>query len=130
MTVTRSPERTQFLVDVLSTAVEVGISYWAETIHVEDSTGTTPAGDNLDPNGTGGDCYRAIVRDFETGDEYTVSIETIARGAARLDSASIDNDLARDFREANRSNGDRGDIDAANADMALQMGIFGDIRYS
>lgn len=130
MTATRSPERTQFLVDVLSTAVEVGISYWAETIHVEDRTGTTPAGDNLDPNGAGGTCYTAIIRDLETGDEHTVSIETIARGASRLASASIDNDLARDFREANRSNGDRGDIDAANADMALQVGLFGDLIYS
>lgn len=130
MTTTRSSERTQFLVDVLSTAVELGISYWAETIHVEDHTGTTPAGDNLDPNGTGGNCYTAIIRDREAGAEHTVGIETITRGAARMASASIDNDLVHDFREANRTNGARGDIDAANADMALQMGLFGDLRYS
>ena len=55
----RSPERTQFLVDVLSTAVETGISYWAETVHVEDHTGTTPEGDNLDPLGSGGGVERS-----------------------------------------------------------------------
>jgi len=114
---------------VLSTAVETGISYWAETIHVEDHTGTTPAGDNLDPLGSGGDCYAALIREDETGTEYKVTLETIARGATKLAATSIDNDLVNDFREANRTNGHRGDIDAANADMALQMGVFGDVIY-
>lgn len=126
---TRSPERTQFLVDVLSTAVETGVSYWAETIHVEDQTGTVPEGDNLDPLGSGGDCYAATVRDFETGDEHNVNLNTIARGANLLVDSGINNRLVNDFRDANRINGDRGDIDAANADMALQMGIFGDVIY-
>ena len=125
----RSLERTQFLVDVLSTAVETGISYWAETVHVEDHTGTTPEGDNLDPLGSGGDCYAALIREDETGTEYKVTLETIARGATKLAATSINNDLVNDFREANRTNGHRGDIDAANADMALQMGVFGDVIY-
>ena len=128
-TAARSPERTQFLVDVLSTAVETGIGYWAEVVHVADQTGTTPAGDNLDPLGSGGDCYTATVREYETGDEHHVNLDTIVRGASLLAKSSIDNDLVNDFREANRTNGDRGDIDASNADMALQMGIFGDVIY-
>ena len=97
--------------------------------HVEDHTGTTPAGDNLDPLGSGGDCYAALIREDETGTEYKVTLETIARGATKLAATSINNDLVNDFREANRTNGHRGDIDAANADMALQMGVFGDVIY-
>ena len=125
----RDAERTEFLVDVLSTAVETGISYWAAAVHVEDSTGTTPEGDNLDPLGSGGNCYAATIREWETGAEYAVNLDTIARGAARLCHTGIDNDLVNDFREANRTNGNRGDIDVENADMALQMGIFDDIIY-
>ena len=123
-------DRIEFLVDVLSTAVEVGVSYWGATIHVEDHTGTTPEGDNLDPIGTGGDCYAATIRDYETGTNHHVNLGTIARGARLLANSTINNQLVNDFREANSTNGDRGDIDAANADMALQMGIFGDVIYS
>ena len=125
---TRSPERTQFLVDVLTTAIEGGIGYWAEVTHFEDQTGTEPEGEYLGPF-QHADCYAATVRDYETGDEHSVTLDTIARGANRLAATSIDNDLVNDFRDANRTNGDRGDIDATNADMALQMGIFGDVIY-
>src|SRR5699024_903358 len=84
---------------------------------------------NLDPLGSGGNCYAATIREWETGDEYAVNLDTIARGAARLCHSGIDNDLVNDFREANRTNGNRGDIDVENADMALQMGIFDDTLH-
>ncbi|HIW69751.1 MAG TPA: hypothetical protein H9878_16825 [Candidatus Dietzia merdigallinarum] len=123
-------ERTQFLVDVLSTAVEVGVSYWGAATHVEDHTGTTPDGDNLDPLGSGGNCYAATIYDLETGHEHTVNLDTIALGAARLAASAVAGDRVHDFRVANRTNGARGDIDADDADMALQMGLFGAIIYS
>src|SRR5699024_2119234 len=122
--------RTQFLVDALSTAVEVGVSYWGAAIHVEDHTGTTPDGDNLDPLGSGGNCYAATIYDLETGHERTVNLDTIALGAARLAASAVAGDRVNAFRVANRTNGARGDIDADNADMALQMGLFGAIIYS
>lgn len=121
--------RTQFLVDLLSTAVEVGISYWGDTIQVEDSTGVTPEGDNLDPIGSGGNAYVAIVREDETGEEHRVNLDTIAKGAKLLSESAISNQLVNDFREADQTNGGRGDFDAGSADMALQMGIFGEIVY-
>lgn len=124
-----SSSRKQFLVDLLSTAVEVGISYWGDTLHVEDSAGATPEGDNLDPIGSGGNAYVAIVREDETGEEHRVNLDTIAKGAKLLSESAINNQLVNDFREADRSNGGRGDFDAGSADMALQMGIFGEIVY-
>lgn len=129
-TTNRSPERTQFLVDVLSIAVETGVSYWGDTIHVEDQNGITPEGDNLGPFGSEGNCHTAIVRDFKTGDEHPVTLDTIARGAHLLAASGLDAEPVNDFREANRTNGEQGDIDDINADMALQMGIFGAVIYS
>ena len=127
---TRSPARTQFLVDVLSIAVETGVSYWGATIHVEDQNGITPDGDNLGPFGSEGNCHAATVRDFKTGNEHRVTLDTIARGAQLLTASGIDTARANDFREANRTNGERGVIDDINADLALQMGIFGAVIYS
>src|SRR5699024_6726625 len=92
--------------------------------------GTTPDGDNLDPLGSGGNCYAATIYDLETGHEHTVNLDTIALGAARLAASAVAGDRVHDFRVANRTNGARGDIDADDADMALQMGLFGAIIYS
>lgn len=110
----RSTDRQQYLVDLLSTAVETGVSHWAETIHVEDGNGTTPDGDNLDPLGSGGHCHAAIVRDLGTGDELHIDLATIGRGVQALAARTESHDLP--------------DVEEDAADLAVQYGLFGRIR--
>lgn len=89
---TPNATHTQFLVNVLSTAGEIGISHWAETIHIEGPDGITPEGDNLDPRGSGGNNHAATIRDYDTGDTHHIALDTIRQGLRLLNQHQAAND--------------------------------------
>lgn len=115
MTRKRSAARTEFLNDLLVTALEGGINYWA---HITD------ADHRHDTQGRIDGYKSATIREKENGgQEYVVTIDTMATGIRRL----LDHygpGVGTRLREANRTNGESGDFDALDADQALQWGIF------
>lgn len=133
----RSPEREQFLADVLTTAVEGGIQYWGLVSEYKHEYSGVPVADTY-----------AIVHEVspEDGDEdedgfairgRRVTIDTIAHGIQVLTtgenagkSFSLDgHDYWQQFLLANRTNGEDGDYDADIADNVLQAGLFGEVVY-
>lgn len=118
MTRKRSPERIQFLEDVLTTAIEGGIQYWSEVFIY-----------NID-----GETFATIA---DEDGEYNITIDTIAKGIRILTTG--DNaghafsmcgmDYWKQFILANKTNGEDGDFDADIADNIVQAGIFGEIVY-
>ena len=117
----KSAARIQFLSDILCTIIEGAVDYWAIPIN---STRVD------DPNNCLGWRYDTFT--FKADDEpqvYTVNINDIARGVNRLCESKINNDWVNAMREANKTNGDEGDIDAMNCDMVLQYAVFGETVY-
>lgn len=133
----RSEARTEFLSDVLSTALEGGVGYWSVASDIERS-GDYPHGDWF---------YTAVTL-FENADGdkhcsqkdeecrgHRVDLDTIARGIEGLLArvrARISHPRYRHHQllaEANREN-DAGDIDADIADDIVQFGIFGSLVYA
>lgn len=116
----RTDKRKQFLTDVLTTAVEGGITHWAVVQQYEHDA---PLGDAYvvikDP---GGDDPRKT---------YRVTIDTIAKGiASEIAKGYRPDSYFAQFVIANRTNGDDGDYDASIADAILQAGIFdGEVVY-
>ena len=121
MTRKRSPEREQFLNDLLVTAIEGGINYWAWI---------TDAEQTHDKQGrvTG---YKSVtIREKENGDQtYTITIDTMATGINRL-LKRLSYDIAADLHLANKTNGDDGDFDALDADQIVQHAIFDKSVYA
>jgi hypothetical protein len=117
----RTDKRKQFLTDVLTTAVEGGINYWAD---VHEYKHDVPLGDAY-----------AVVQDSDddTEPKHRVTIDTIAKGIASQIKANKDRPKGAywwSFVLANRTNGDDGDFDASIADAILQAGIFdGEVVY-
>lgn len=120
----RSPERTQFLADIITTAVEGGISYWAEVSHY-----------TWDFNNPG----VAFVRVYCTEDDeltppegVPVDIEKIAKAISRILDPEIPTDLSatnvKMIRDASVEN-DAGDIDADLADCIMQVAVLGDVIF-
>ena len=128
----RTVEREVFLGDILATAVEGGINYWADVsnwfwhdLGAEDWIATiTDANDPDDP-------------DFP---ETVINTDTIAHGISVIKSWKKEKDFQpnyfgdggaywREFLKADRTNGDDGDYDAIIADWIVQAGIFGEIVY-
>lgn len=126
----KTPERIQFLSDVLITAVEGGINYWTQV------SGYDP--DNGDPELRGVTVWPDL-DDFEDGQLQTnvpgggirVTLETLAKGIGILDrdTEHYHHGYWMQFWLANRTNGDDGDYDAGIADCILQAGVFGEVVY-
>ncbi|GAB4584433.1 hypothetical protein [Nocardia sp. IFM 10818] len=119
---TRSPERIEFLTDVLTTAVEGGIGYWSELrkyLHEAPHA-------------------HAVIVDYEHGEKYHVDIDTIAEGLSLVSKASVGG-LPERYRKAivhadrlNTCSPDYGghpDIDSEIADMVVQISLFGEVVY-
>lgn len=120
----RSPERTQFLADILTTAVEGGINYWAE---VSDYTW------DFDNPGVAFVRVYCIEDDDLTPPEgVPVDIEKIAKAIARILDPQIPTDLSatnvKMIRDASKEN-DAGDVDADLADCIMQVAVLGDVIY-
>lgn len=120
MTTTRTPEHTEFLIDILNAAAEGGVNYWANlrgyrwdlTKHSVEDVG-----------------MEVQDIDNELGDWYKVSLETIEVGIERfLNLSSIDPDIRSDLEESVR-NLDATNIDADAADAIVQVALFGEIVY-
>jgi hypothetical protein len=126
----RSDERNQFLTDVLTTAVEGGINYWAA---VSGYQWDVPLGQ----------AHVDVWETEETDDDYgthwpdtyfphRVTVDTIAKGIGILVAERKGHSPAsywHQFVLANRTNGEEGDYDAGIADDILQAGIFGKVVY-
>lgn len=120
----RSPEREQWLADVLTTAVEGGVNYWASVSEYKWQD-RAPA-----------DVYAVIhdQEDDEPGAGHRVTIDTIAHGLstlrrARATEAWLQSESWRRVLDSDRTNGDEGDFDAGDADCIVQAGIFGEVIY-
>lgn len=113
----RSAERTTYLADVMTTAIEGGINYWAslDTVsRVEDPTEIL-----------GWRYDAAHLVDLEDGEEYTISLDTIAQGLNRISKILPDCHIASAHRDM-----DAGDLDANDADAVVQYGLFGELVYA
>lgn len=117
----KSAERIQFLSDILATAIEGGIDYWAYFDSIEKVD---------DPNDILGWRYeQAIVREAEDPDEiHKINLDTIAKGLGILRKRNADRD--KDLLLANRTNGYEGDFDAWDADKIVQFALFGSLVYA
>lgn len=119
----QSADRTQFLSDVLTTAIEGGINYWASI----DSVEKIDAPDDV----LGWRYDSARIHTLEDGTEFgtmhTIDMETVELGLRRLSESN--NYPFPEMREADRTNGAEGDFDAGDADAVIQYGIYEEIVY-
>lgn len=130
---TRSPERTEFLSDIITTAVEGGTGYWAQVSqyqYVMDGEVCVCVGKRV------GDGARAVLHPLLEDDSgyevegHEITPNVIAKGLGIVGTAGFG--LNRDTRAAillgNREN-DAGEIDADGADAIVQAAIFGEVVY-
>jgi len=119
----RSEARKQFLADVLSTAIEGGINYWANIDSAERV--------DCEQDVIGWRYGQVRIHDKEDGSDFgtmrVIDANTVARGLRELRNSTRYS--FADMRKADRTNGDEGDFDAGDADAVIQLGIFGEIVY-
>jgi hypothetical protein len=118
---TRSVERIEFLSDIVITAVEGGIGYWS-TVERYAFVLDEYSADN-----------HTSATILETGDgdisvQHEVTIETIARGLARVREDHHKFGNRSTWVAADREN-DAGEFDSCDADALVQLGLFGEVRY-
>ena len=116
----RTPERTEFLNDIITTAVEGGVGYWAEVRKywwqgVPETTATLAEHESSTEG-------PAKVGELNP-DTIASAIDRISRGEIKLRA-----DLIKLIAGANTTN-DAGDIDAEGADVIAQVAILGDVIY-
>jgi hypothetical protein len=123
----RSAEREQFLSDVMTTAVEGGINYWASVSDYRwdapfDQQGVTVydhSGDELPPEGK-----RVTPEDIASAiSKMRANKDGLFAWAHRSESYWVQ------FWLADRTNGEDGDYDAGIADCILQVAVFGDVIF-
>src|SRR5687767_7752643 len=114
----------QLLMDVLTTAVEGGITYWVEVAdRIErDADLNVLVVHGIKPDGGGPD-----------GDEskrYTATLFTVMLGLSRLlgGRVKVDPAIIQSIHRA-LAEDDAGEIDAYAADVIVQVGLFGEIVY-
>lgn len=137
-TATRSPERETFLAEVLTTAVEGGVNYWAA---VEDYRWYYPdlEGGTAEPAPNGGGNAHATVFDAEDDEDQGehVDLDSIAGAVNRIvndeEVRYLSKNTRRIVKVANRQNTvapDQGDdIDAQVADEVLQVAAYGEVVF-
>lgn len=134
----RTKEREEFLAEVIITAIEGGTGYWAtvfkykhadlppaevhaiiaENDAVEDAENDTPPGETIE------------AAPFLAEHGKRIGIDTIARGLGQITRGEIELGAAtrKAIVEAAREN-DAGEIDADDADVIVQAGLFNKIIY-
>lgn len=126
MTRPRTDKRKEFLTDLLTTAVEGGINYWAGVIRYKWDTDTgTALGEAFVDLYETEEAYDKKPEDIEV---FHVTIDTIAHGIGILREKHA-HYPPKAFWEADRTNGEDGDYDAGDADAILQAGLFGEVVY-
>lgn len=131
----RAPERAEFLADVLTTAVEGGVQFWA---NVSNYHWYDPA---MDSPGTGlfnvgeANAYVTIHEvgsELEHGRVVVVGVDAIATAIKRIVVGEFDDVLdpcvVKSIKEASLSN-DGGEIDAGLASIIMQVAALGEVIY-
>ena len=115
----RSAAREQFIQDILVTAIEDGINYWAnyQSINKIDK-----------PDDIVGWWYESVHIIDEDGGSYVIDKNTIIKGINMIVKRNAERDKALIL--ANRTNGYDGDFDALDADKIVQFGLFNDLVYA
>ena len=122
-TTSRSSEHTTFLCDILATAVEGGINYWASIDFRDDLDPAAP--ERL------GEPTEVRIIDREDQTMFTVDHDAVDTGL-QLACTAMSEGVIRDypeFRLACDTHGEEGDFDATTADLAIQYAIFGTVLY-
>lgn len=114
----RSAERTEFLNDILCAFAEGGIQMIGEIIERE-----------FDAEAL--EYRKLVVRYSDDPNNYTVTIETIAKAFGRL-KPYLENKISPEYKS--RMNKlyrefDAGEIDAVDATNLVEIGLFGEIVY-
>ncbi len=112
----------QLCADVMCTALEGGIGYWAQADKIE------KAGDEYKS------CLLAELNDDESGYQWdkpmTLNYDVIREGMRRLLSGEVKGpDDIRDWILTDIVNNESVNIDADAADCIVQAGLLGEIRY-
>lgn len=132
----RTAERQEFLADVITTAVEGGINYWAQVLEYRWYTPTLDGGSaEPGPNGTA-NAYVTLT-DLEDPDEqYDITVDSIARALSMIRASLKGGGRPKGWNRtdamrvlAASSANDAGDIDSADADCVLQYAIFDEVVY-
>lgn len=130
---TRTTERAQFLGDIISCAVEGGTGYWAQVSQYQyeiDGRICVNVGKRQ------GDKPQAILhrlKDDESGyedDGLLVTLDTIQLGIDRITDGAVGvrSSLRNDITFADAEN-DAGEIDAGAADVIVQAGLLGEVKF-
>lgn len=124
--------RKRFLGDIITGAVEGGTGYWAQVSQYQyeyDGDISVNVGQRV------GNEPRAVLHqiDDETGYEargLIVTLDVVQLGIDRISdgTAGVNTKLRNDITFADAEN-DGGDIDAEAADVIVQAGLFGEVRY-
>lgn len=97
-------------VGVLTTAVEQGIGYWCRVVSTV--------------RGANSMVIEAVVVDMDA-EVHKIDLETVTRGMMRilnpLEKSVVNGEIAAQFIDD--------DVDAAGADAAVQVGLFGELVY-
>jgi hypothetical protein len=118
----------QLCADIMSTALEGGIGYWAQA----DAIMRTP--ENAEGSFDYVACFIAELNDDESGydwdNRYRLDYSVIRLGLQRLTQGTVkvNSEIKRDIYTAITEN-DAGFIDADGADCIVQAGLLGEIRY-
>lgn len=123
----RSEARTEFLSDIITTAVEGGVNGWARVEqyqYVIDGEVSVFCGERV------GDGARATIVDVDGGARGELTVDTIAAAIAKITSGtvSVGGYVANAIMEASREN-DAGEIDAGLADTIAQVAVLGEEVY-
>lgn len=124
MMTTRSPEREEFLSDILITAVEGGTGYWAQASNYNH----TPAAN-----------AHVTLHEFEEDDngvnpQHEVDLDTIEKGLKLYLNwlLKVYGEWSMELisKQHEVINNDAGEFDAEVADVIVQFAIFGEIKYA
>jgi hypothetical protein len=129
-----TPERNEFLCDVMTTAIESGIGYWAEVKDYAWGSNEGPCQTGWDlPRKERGTYSRAKIRvndDYEVGPWRALSIHTIERGIKRLATGKYGlGQQWLDWIVGGSASNEAGNIDAPCADVIVQVGLLDEIVY-
>lgn len=128
----RSQALQTFYSDIVTTAIEGGINYWAE-VHQYAWFSNTLSGGTAAPGPDGGDNAEAVIAAMDDDDEqrHQVTPDTIARAYTILAAGEVKylgEETRKRYLKARREV-EAGDIDASDADNIVQLGIFGELVY-
>lgn len=118
---TMSTSRNEFLSNVIVTAVEGGIGYWASVRNYK----------YTEPPESSEYSASAIVTDLEDGKRYKLDLAAVERGLSVICAPDFQLriDLKDGITRANATNGEWYAIDAEAADCIVQAGLLADVIY-